>query len=131
LDFFTQFHAPPWSIVVEDDDRTCYAYLLRSGEVVGDVWLCNRVPPADPEWQRPDGKDQMPFLNPLPYVDGDAAGVYALDPDELTVDWTVADDDRAVAALLERDRPFAVLSSADKPGRCRLAVRPGPLALPL
>jgi len=50
------------SVMLEDDGRVAYAYLLQDGKVVGDVWLYNVV--ETPE--RVDWKDrsQMPFLNP-------------------------------------------------------------------
>lgn len=52
-----------FSVIVESDERVAYAYLLRNGNIIGDVWLCNTVPPPDKvDWQDPS---QMPFQNPI------------------------------------------------------------------
>jgi hypothetical protein len=56
----------PFSLIVEDDDRVAYAYLLHNEEIVGDVWLYNGDPaPSDPQWGDPSG---APFLNPQEFV---------------------------------------------------------------
>ena len=81
-------------------------YVLRAGEIVGAVWLCSRVPPADPERQRPDGRELMPFLDPVPSVDGSTGGGGAVAPAELTAEWTTVSDERAAVTLLERARPL-------------------------
>lgn len=57
-----------YSVVVEDDGRVCYAYLLLDGEIVADVWLYNSAEtPNDIDRQ---SKGDLPFLNPSTYVDG-------------------------------------------------------------
>lgn len=42
MGFVRRFAHGGWTVVVEDDDRVAYAYLLHEGRIVGDVWLYNR-----------------------------------------------------------------------------------------
>lgn len=59
------------TLVVEEDERVAYAYLLRGPEIVGDVWLYNVAPtPEETNWKDPA---QMPFLNPRAYCASEAA----------------------------------------------------------
>jgi len=55
-----------YSVVIEDDGKVAYAYLLNKDEIVSDVWLYNqRQTPEQPEWTE---KSRMPFLNPRNYA---------------------------------------------------------------
>lgn len=56
-----------YSVVLDDDGRVAYAYLLnKDGAIVSDVWLYNRcLPPSEPEWKNPE---KMPFANPIGFV---------------------------------------------------------------
>ncbi|KKO89048.1 hypothetical protein AAW12_23070 [Sphingobacterium sp. Ag1] len=57
---------PEFAVLIEDDDKVCYAYLLIESKIVGDIWLYNSVPtPSDPEWHK---KENLPFLNPVEFV---------------------------------------------------------------
>ena len=63
-----QFRSPDprYSVVIEDDGRVAYAYLLHDDEIVGDVWLYNHGPaPAEPEWRSPDA-GVSPYQERLP-----------------------------------------------------------------
>ncbi len=67
MSFLRRFEHGDWAVVVEDDDRVVYAYLLRHNQIVGDVWLYNRVhAPHRSPWGQTD--PMMPFLNPVEYV---------------------------------------------------------------
>ena len=68
--FNLTFDAGAWRVVIDDDDRTCYAYLIRGEQTVADVWLCNRTVDltSAPDWESPNAIDLMPFRNPTPYV---------------------------------------------------------------
>jgi hypothetical protein len=62
MGFVRQFQRGDWQVIVEDDDRVAYAYLVRDGRIVTDVWLYNRMPaPQRPPWHEPG--PVMPFLN--------------------------------------------------------------------
>lgn len=46
MSYFKQFFCstePEYSVVIEDDDKVCYAYLYFNKEIIGDVWLYNNV----------------------------------------------------------------------------------------
>jgi hypothetical protein len=129
--FAVEFGCGSWRVVVEDDDRACYAYLATAESLVSDVWLCNRVAPDVAEWTKPDARDLMPFLNPAPFVDLDGLGIRSIDPNELSVRWDACEPELAIATILEGTTRYAVLDSREKPGRCVLAVASGPLAVPL
>ena len=56
------------SLVLDDDGKTGYAYLVNvDGEITADCWLYNRGPaPTESEWNSPEN---MPFANPVEYVE--------------------------------------------------------------
>lgn len=66
--FYTQLFSDQcheFSVIIEDDGRVCYAYLLLRQEIIGDVWLYNQsATPIQTAWNRED----MPFLNPVEYI---------------------------------------------------------------
>ncbi len=78
-------------LVIQDDGRVAYAYLLDpEGTIVGDVWLYNRAPPG-PEI---DFRGQAPLLNPhthqrrlvKPVAAGDFSVFWSMTEDSLLVD---------------------------------------------
>jgi hypothetical protein len=111
------------AVVLEDDGRVAYAYLLQDEVLVSDVWLYN----AEPTPERVDWKDRsaMPFLNPRAFC-----------VDELTP--RLREDaviycrwlPNAVEVVID-DMLFARLEPGAKPGWSKLAARSGPLARPL
>lgn len=126
--FIREFAAPGGrqTVIVEDDGRVCYAYLLDGdGKICGDVWLYNRCPtPAEPEWHE---RENAPFANPDPFVDRDAIFFLPASAADIAVEWDVESD--AVTARLYLDQKlFAKLTSGAKPGWSRLAAKDGPLA---
>ncbi len=110
-------------LIIDDDGRVAYAYLLDpEGVIVGDVWLYNRADPgAEIDFEGP-----APFLNPLttppdqppPSSATDLRVVWTMDEQTLTVDV------RLRGALLAR------LSPGSQPGWNSWALA-GPLASPL
>jgi hypothetical protein len=115
-----------YSLIIDDDGRVAYAYLLNAGrEIVGDVWLYNRGPnPQEPEWtERPE----RPFQNPAGFATEQPFEPVS-DPAELSVEWRRSTEGAVVADLLVRQQMFAVLAEGAKPGWSRLAVADGPLA---
>ncbi len=74
-----------YSLVIEDDGRVCYAYLLKGQEIIGDVWLYNQdKTPAAVNWK---SSEELPFLNPSEFVNEG----YDFNPiqstDQLSVQW--------------------------------------------
>lgn len=115
-----------YSLTIDDNGRVCYAYMLFKEEIVADVWLYNRCPaPAKPEWV---SGGAMPFANSRGYVVDDEF-VPPSSKDEIVVEWReVTGRKGPVAAVVIRGLLHATLSIGEKPGRCRLALRSGPLA---
>jgi hypothetical protein len=119
------FDAPPWQVVVEDDGRVVYAYLLREQEIVADVWLSNRAVPSKPEWLEPNASERMPFLNPLPFVDPKSRGVTGLAVEDLRTRWR----EGGLVELCLGEVTVATLAPGERPGRCVYADMDGPLAV--
>lgn len=126
MGFTKSFKQGEWTVVVEDDDRVAYAYLLHNGRIAADVWLYNRVPsPQQPPWRQPRG--EMPFLNSAHHVnDNDAVRSPA--PDAVSVSWTDPTDPEPQITVSLDNQPIAWLAPGTKPGWSALAKRDGPLA---
>lgn len=116
-----------WQLLVEDDDRTCYAYLLCAGVVVSDTWISNRVRAATPEWTLPNARALMPFTNPVPFVDCVDYGIRELDREALNVDFGGANDAITVH-IRAANEIVAVVCASTKPGWSALAMSDGPCA---
>jgi hypothetical protein len=114
-------------VVIEDDGRACYAYLLVGDEYVSDVWLYNVAEaPAAPDWTLPDAKERLPFLNPA----GLAAQESFLplkNASEARIVWGELDG-CLQAAIHLRGEYHALLMEGEKPGWCRLVDADGPVA---
>lgn len=114
------------SLVIDDDGRVAYAFLRGlDDEIIGDVWLYNRVPCDEP----PDWTDatQAPFLNPTSMarpLDGPPPT-----HDELSVEWTL-DGVLLLADVKVRGALLARVSPGSAPGWNVLALEAGPCALP-
>ena len=113
------------AVVVEDDDRVAYAYLLVDGRIVADVWLYNRVPaPAEPGWRH---GAEAPFLNPVDFAGSDPPA-RVREASDLGVIWSAPEDQRLRVTVTARGEPLAILERGARPGWCRNARRDGPLA---
>lgn len=68
-EFYKQFFCKTnqsYSLIIEDDGRVAYAYLLLNEEIIGDLWLYNQEEtPSFSDWSNPDN---MPFLNSQQFV---------------------------------------------------------------
>jgi hypothetical protein len=114
------------AVIVEDDGRVGYAYLLdANGKICSDVWLYNRCPtPEQPEWH---ARDNAPFANSAPFVDRDVIFLLPDSATDMTVAWEGEGDARTAAIFLGH-KLFAKLMNGSKPGWARLAAKDGPLA---
>jgi hypothetical protein len=120
------FEHGEWTVVVEDDDRVGYAYLLHGNKIVGDVWLYNRVhAPHRPPWREPERV--MPFLNPAEYLDSPEIPGRSPSAESLQVRWPKRPREDRTAICLD-ERPLAWLAPGAKPGWSALVMRDGPLA---
>ena len=128
--FLARFGEPDtgFALIVEDDGKAAYAYLLQGDRIVGDVWLYNSAaPPNEAEWRDPS---KLPFANPSGYVRADRVEPVR-DESRIAVSWAFAHDALKEARLFIDGTLWAVLRPRVKPGWCRMAARPGPLAKPL
>ena len=127
-EFIGTFSSPSGrrTIVVEDNGKVCYAYLLdERREIFGDVWLYNRCPtPVEPEWQE---KADGPFANPASCSRQDSSFRLPVSVGDISVEWSEA---RGVetARIYLSNRYFAKLVDGAKPGWSLLAAKDGPLA---
>lgn len=115
-------------VVFDDDGKTGYAYLIVGEKVVGDVWLYNvGEPPQRPEWPE---RDKMPFANPAGFVSKEDFEPI-VDPDEIAVDWEGGSGGLPQVSIFLKGTKHALLRPGAKPGWCRLAIKPSPVAKPL
>lgn len=112
------------AVVLDDDGRVAYAYLLENENVVGDVWLYNVVDsPESPEWPDPSN---APFLNPKDFCKTNEKLSRLDDESAVTCGWFEGGVDVSIEG-----RWVARLVRGAKPGWSLLAAKRGPLALPL
>ncbi|QKJ31573.1 hypothetical protein HQ865_17990 [Mucilaginibacter mali] len=116
-----------YSVLIEDDGRVAYAYLLEYGDVIGDVWLYNQdAAPGDSNWVN----QQTPYLNPAEYLAPHANIAPVKKESEIRCEWTESPNDSLIeAAIWIRDKFIAQVVSGSKPGWSTLVVKDGPLAL--
>ncbi|HEU4408221.1 MAG TPA: hypothetical protein VFS43_23365 [Polyangiaceae bacterium] len=124
-DLLLRFDAPDGrrAVVLEDDGRVAYAYLLQEESVVGDVWLYNVAEaPTAVDWK---DRSAMPFLNPKKFCA--QANVPRLsETSKVECRWRESGVDVSVNGLL-----IARIDRGSKPGWSRGAGLAGPLAKPL
>jgi hypothetical protein len=111
------------AVILEDDGRVAYAYLLEDEEIVGDVWLYNvEQTPDTVNWK---DRAAMPFLNPRPFCrDADVPRIGQSVP--VHCQWSETGVEVSIDGVL-----LARLERGAKPGWSKLAIQPGPLAKPL
>jgi hypothetical protein len=129
--FVIEFPAPEkdYSVIIEDDGKTCYAYLIKRRGIAGDVWLYNRRPtPGEPEWSSPAN---APFLNPEKWTKSEKPYDLPNDGSQFSVVWGRADDRRIRSSIYLKSQLVAILLDGSKPGWSLMAARDGPLALAL
>lgn len=125
--FFKQFCSSVdkcFSIIIEDDGRVAYAYLLKDKELIGDVWLYNQAPsPKKVDWQ----KGKMPFLNPEEFIISDYKLKPIMNESEVRIDW-IFNLNKIRAYIHIHNECIALLEEGAKPGWSRIVVKNGPLA---
>lgn len=127
--FFKQFFSPNHngiSIIVEDDLRVSYAYLLHNEDIVSDVWLFNILPAPD----YVDWKDisQMPFLNPITYLEENQEITRIGDESEITISWP-ENSQAGIYEITVKGLKLAALKYRCFPGWSSAVKKDGPLAL--
>ncbi len=114
------------SVLVEDNGRVGYAYLLGAdGRICGDVWLYNRcLAPTKPEW---DDREKAPFANPTHYINHTEEFSPPTSAGDVSIEWE-RQNDHCVVRVFVRLKLIAKLEDGTKPGWAVLAGRDGPLA---
>lgn len=115
---------PDYSIIVEDDGKVAYAYLLKGSDIIGDLWLYNQAPtPSITAWERKD----LPFLNPDEYVKETISPIKA--KSELEINWSFKITGELEYVLIYvRGRLIAKLTLGSKPGWSTCVAKSAPLA---
>jgi hypothetical protein len=110
-------------LVLEDNGRVAYAYLLDGDLIIGDVWLYNvDEDPEGVDWQ---DRSAMPFCNPAKYCSAEA--LPRLRPDsKVSCVWSAEGVTVFIAGIA-----WARLERGRRPGWSRKARFTGPLAMPL
>jgi len=113
---------PEFAVLIEDDDKVCYAYLLKEKRIVGDIWLYNSAPtPTEPEWH---SNANLPFLNPAEFVSENLEPFNGSSPVVVTWDF----GEQTVAKIFLASRLIAKLTEGSCPGWSSLVIKDGPLA---
>lgn len=127
MGYFDQYineEEPAFSVVIEDDDKVCYAYLLEGDQIVSDVWLYNSIEtPESVDWSN---KEDLPFVNPKVFVKKNIPPF-----DESThvdVRWGV-NNGKIYAELYSSDTLLVRLEVGALPGWSTLVEKDSPLAL--
>ena len=124
--YFKQFisEVKNYSVIIEDDGKVAYAYLLRDEQIVADVWLYNQQDsPREIKWI----ESEMPFLNPIPYIKDN---MFMPEPicndNEVGIIWH---NQKVIEAdIYIRGNLLAILKEACKPSFSSLVKIDGPLA---
>lgn len=111
------------SVVLEDDRRVAYAYLLNGEDILSDVWLYN----VESNVEEINWKDSssLPFLNPAQFCNS-LPVVRLAEASDIRCIWNETQADVFVNGV-----HLARLQVGVKPGWSRYCLKSGPLAKPL
>jgi len=113
------------TVVLEDDEKTGYAYLYQDEEIICDVWLYNvDCNPISVNWK---DESQLPFCNPAKYCTEEKLPRIS---EDLKLRMECVWFNKFVTIILD-GLPLAKLCSGEFPGWSRTAKIAGPLARPL
>ena len=115
-----------YSVVIEDDGRVAYAYLMEGEDCIGDVWLYNQQEaPKDSNWD----KQQLPYLNPAEYLNKEVHVSPLKDKSEVYFECNESLSDGSIeVSIYIRDKFIAQIITGSKPGWSTLVIKDGPLA---
>ncbi len=115
-----------YSLIIEDDGRVAYAYLMEYGDIIGDVWLYNHQEAMkQADWNN----QQMPWLNPTEYLKNEASIAPITNKNEVRCEWNESLTDGLIeVSITLRGKFIAHILSGSKPGWSTLVIKDGPLA---
>ncbi|WP_146186662.1 hypothetical protein [Pedobacter sp. HMWF019] len=127
-EFYDQFPCmlnDVYSVIIEDDGKVAYAYLLKENNVIGDVWLYNQAQtPLIANWT---DKKELPFLNSKEFIKQQIEPIN--DSYEIDLEWSVSNDLAVDKVLIYiRKELIAKLTPGSMPGWSAVVVKDGPLA---
>jgi hypothetical protein len=109
-----------YTVAFEDDGKVAYAYVKRGGDIVGDVWLYNRIAtPEVPEWK---DRTKIPFANCKGFMREEGRISRTVSAADVNVDWEL-ENDSPVAYVYIFDDLFGVVGVGDRPGYARFAIK--------
>jgi len=125
-EFYQQYFCPyckSYSLIIEDNSRVAYAYLLSERSIISDVWLYNQgETPNKINW---NDRNDMPFLNPREYILDNIIPIkYDSDID---LSWIYQDNLIEVKIYIRREL-IAILRPKLFPSFSLLVCKDGPLA---
>src|ERR1700744_6539987 len=87
-DYYNQFISQKcnqFSVLIENDGKVCYGYLLIKERIVGDIWLYNQgETPKNSDWSR---REDSPFLNSREFVKDDDDIIRISNTNDVDVEW--------------------------------------------
>ncbi len=127
-EFYKQYVCPydkHYSLLIEDDGRVSYAYLLKDSSIISDVWLYNQQEtPNNTNWA---DRDKMPFLNPKEFILIEKIVLPIESDSDVKLDWKYRDELKEVDVFIRGER-IAVLKPNLCPSFSLLVCKDGPLA---
>jgi len=113
------------SLIIEDDGKVAYAYLLKGNGIISDVWLYNQQrTPDTTDWTN---KDDMPFLNPKNYILDNRIFSPIKDDSDVEIEWSISNQIEK-AKIYIRNELIAILVPNLFPGYSSLVYEDGLLA---
>ena len=115
-----------YSVIIEDNGRVAYAYLMEGEDCIGDVWLYNQQEaPKDSDWD----KQELPYLNPAEYLNKDTRISPIKDKGEIYLEWAESLSDGTIeVSIYLKEKFIAQIITGSKPGWSTLVIKDGPLA---
>ena len=128
-EFFKEFICEQngsYSVIIEDDGRVCYAYLIEKGNISSDVWLYNCIKSNNAMTWR--NQNEMPFLNLDEFINKINNISPLTDKDTIDIVWYFVKNKLSHADLIINGKLVGRLELGIKPGYSVTALRDGPLA---
>ncbi|MEQ9168891.1 MAG: hypothetical protein RLO12_21715 [Fulvivirga sp.] len=126
-EFYNQFFCKEderYSLIIEDDGRVCYGYLLYKEQIVGDLWLYNQA--STPEITDWSNRNQMPFLNSNEFVLNNILPI--VESSAVSLNWELFDEKLLNVKICVDGNEIGVLKPGARPGWSKLVKKDGPLA---
>jgi len=129
-EYFNQFFCDfnnRFSVIIEDDGKVAYGYLMDDEDIVGDVWLYNQKPSPQESlnWK---SKDDLPFLHSLEYIKENILPIK--DDEDIRCEWAMAGNRKTLkeVEIFIRDRFIAKLAINAFPGWSTMVIKDSRLA---